>query len=386
MGLFTSFNYRMDLMKGLTPLRIGQQVARYPIVQGGMGVRISGARLAAAVANAGGIGIISTAGLGLNSPYFDPQRPGKDPQTAFFAANRLALIDELCLARTLSPTGVIGINSMVATRDHETMVRTAAAAGVNLVIAGAGLPLRLPEYTADHPEVALVPIVSSVRAAQLICRKWERQYQRLPDAIVVESPRYAGGHLGARESEVMDPALSAEQVIPALVTYLREEVGADIPVIAAGGVWDRADLEAMLALGARGVQLGTRFITTHECDAAPAYKEFHRQASPEDVVLVPSPVGLPGRALRNPFAEKAIQGVLRPQGGCFNCLHSCKWRDSRETYCILQALDRASRGDVVNGLIFAGANAGRAREMQSVAAIMQELTQEPPQALTPVGV
>ena len=374
-------------MKALTPLRIGQHVAPYPIVQGGMGVRISGANLAAAVANAGGIGIISTAGLGLNSPYFDPHQPGKQRpaqrQAQFFEANRLALIDELRLARTLSPTGVIGVNSMVATRDHETMVRTAAAAGANLVIAGAGLPLRLPEYTASYPEVALVPIVASVRAAQLICRKWSRQYDRLPDAIVVESPRYAGGHLGAKETELLDPALSAEQVIPALVTYLREEVGADIPVIAAGGVWDRADLEAMLALGARGVQLGTRFITTHECDADLAYKEFHRQATSDDVVLVPSPVGLPGRALRNPFAEQAIRqaqrganpGPLRPQGGCLNCLHSCKWRDAQETYCILQALDRASRGDVVNGLIFAGANAGRAKDLRSVAAIVQELTQ-----------
>lgn len=361
-------------MKGLTPLRIGQHIARYPIVQGGMGVRISGANLAAAVANAGGIGIISTAGLGLNSPYFDPQQPGPQRQAQFFEANRLALIDELRLARTLSPTGVIGINSMVATRDHETMVRTAAAAGVNLVIAGAGLPLRLPEYTASYPEVALVPIVSTVRAAQLICRKWERQYQRLPDAIVVESPRYAGGHLGAKASELQDPALSAEQVIPALVRYLRDEVGADIPVIAAGGVWDRADLDAMVALGARGVQLGTRFITTHECDADLAYKEFHRQATPDEVVLVPSPVGLPGRALRNPFAEQAIAGIRRPQGGCLNCLHSCKWRDAQETYCILQALDRASRGDVINGLIFAGVNAGRAKEIQSVAAVMAELT------------
>ena len=360
-------------MTPLPPLRIGQHIARYPIIQGGMGIRISGATLAAAVANAGGIGIVSAVALGLNSPYFDAKRRrGK-----FFAANRLALIDELKQARALSPEGIMGINSMVAARDHETLVRTAAENGANLVISGAGLPLKLPLYTADYPDVALVPIISTVRAARLICRKWERQYGRLPDAFVVENPKKAGGHLGAKIEELNRPGLSATQVIPELVDYLRNELGEAIPAIAAGGIWDRADIDRALALGASGVQLGTRFITTEECDADRRYKEFHLNAKPDDVTIVPSPVGMPGRVLRNPFVEKVLAGSPELKTRCLaNCLSVCKYRDTQQSYCIVQALDKAARGDVDNGLIFAGSNAGRADRMVTVAELMAELTAE----------
>jgi nitronate monooxygenase len=360
-------------VKSLPSLRIGQYTARYPIIQGGMGVRISGPNLAAAVANAGGVGIISAVGLGLSSAYFDPnQKPGVQRREAFFEANRLALRDALQQARRLSPEGVIGINSMVAARDHETTVRTAAEYGANLIIAGAGLPLQLPSYVQDYPEVALVPIVSSVRAAKVICRKWERQGQ-LPDGFVVESPRTAGGHLGAKVEELDDPALDATQVVPELVTYIQQELGTEIPVIAAGGIWDHEDIERMLALGASGVQLGTRFITTHECDAHLNYKQAHLQAQPEDVVLVPSPVGLPGRAIRNAFAEQAIAQSLNEGINCVGCLQACKFRDQQETYCILRALDRAAHGDVEHGIIFSGSNAGRVKQLQSVEQVMAEL-------------
>ncbi len=357
-------------MTTLPPLRIGKNISRYPIIQGGMGIRISGANLAGAVANAGGIGIVSAVGLGLNSTYFSfTQR--KHP---LFVANRLALIDELQKAREISPDGVIGINSMVAARDNETLVRTAVECGVNLVISGAGLPLYLPEYTEGYPDVALVPIVSSTRAAKVICRKWERQYGRLPDAFVVENPNTAGGHLGAKYQELGNIALNAEQVIPELVEYLRREVGVDIPVIAAGGVWNRADIDRMLALGAKGVQMGTRFITTDECDADMRYKEFHLHAKSEDVVIVPSPVGMPGRALKNRFVEKAIARDPDLEKRCIaNCLEVCQCRDHQETYCIIQALDKAARGDVENGLVFAGSNAGRAERMMTVAELMGEL-------------
>lgn len=357
-------------MTALPPLRIGKHIARYPIIQGGMGIRISGANLAAAVANAGGIGIISAVGLGFNSPYFDRKTRKGD----LFAANRLALIDELKKARTSSPEGIIGINSMVVARDHETLVRTAAEFGVNLVISGAGLPLNLPELTADYPDVALVPIISSPRAAKVICQKWERKYGRLPDAFVVENPNSAGGHLGAKFEELGDPTLDAEQVIPELIHYLRSQWGQEIPVIAAGGVWNRADIDRVLALGAKGVQMGTRFITTDECDADIRYKEFHLNAKPEDVVLVPSPVGLPGRALRNAFSEGAIANSPNLEKRCIaNCLQICKCRDRRETYCIIQALDRAARGDVENGLIFAGSNAGRSERIVPVTELLAEL-------------
>ena len=362
-------------MSTLPSLQIGQHLARYPIIQGGMGIRISGAQLAAAVANAGGIGVISAVALGLSSTYFDiNQANARKRREQFFAANRLALIDEIRKARTLSPTGILGINAMVVAQDYETLVRTAAEEGVNLIISGAGLPLQLPEYTAHYPEVALVPIVSSTRAARILCRKWERQYGRLPDAFVVENPNSAGGHLGAKLEELGDRALEADQVIPELITYLQQEVGQAIPVIAAGGVWDRKDIDRMLALGASGVQIGTRFITTDECDADIRYKEFHLHAKPDDVVLVSSPVGLPGRALRNAFAEKVIADSPDLEKRClFNCLHACKCRDEQQHYCIVQALDKAARGDIENGLIFSGSNAGRAQHMMTVAALMAEL-------------
>ena len=371
-------------MTKLSPLQIGQHTALYPIIQGGMGIRISGARLAAAVANAGGIGIISAVGLALNSPHFDADEPSpKRRHHQFLTASRLALMDELRKARSLSPNGIIGVNVMVAIRECDALVRTAAEQGANLIVAGAGLPLQLPAYVQDYPEVALVPIVSSVRAAQLICRKWQRQHDRLPDGLIVEDPQLAGGHLGASAETLNDPCCSASAVVPALISYLNNEFDATIPVIAAGGIWDRTDIDRALAMGANGVQIGTRFITTHECDADCRYKEFHLNAKSEDVRLVPSPVGLPGRALLNPFAERIIAGLANSEGPCLaDCLKGCKFRDVRETYCILRALDRAARGDVENGLIFSGTNAGRSKCMMSVAELMGELTA--PSSLTTV--
>jgi nitronate monooxygenase len=340
-----------------------------------MGIRISGANLAAAVANTGGIGVISAVALGLNSPYFDITQPNvRKRREQFFEANQLALIDEIKTARNLSPNGILGINVMGAAQDYETLVRTATAQGVNLIISGAGLPTQLPEFTSGYPEVALVPIVSSTRAARIICRKWERQYDRLPDAFVVENPNSAGGHLGAKSEELGDRALDAEQVIPELVAYLHQEVGQSIPVIAAGGVWDRQDIDRMLALGASGVQIGTRFIMTDECDADIRYKEFHLNAKPEDVVIIASPVGMPGRALRNAFVEKAIANSPDLEKRCLaSCLHVCKCRDEQKHYCIVQVLDKAARGDIENGLVFSGSNAGRAKRILSVTELMAEL-------------
>ncbi|PSN14307.1 nitronate monooxygenase [filamentous cyanobacterium CCP5] len=361
----------------LPTLQIGQHIAYYPIIQGGMGIRISGANLAAAVANAGGIGIISAMGLGLRSQYFDPHqgRP-KQRHENFLEANRLALIDELKTARELSPHGIIGINVMVAARGYEALVKTALQHGANLVISGAGLPLKLPEYTADFPTVALVPIVSSVRTTKIICQKWQRQYGRLPDAIVVENPMSAGGHLGAKVQDLDSVQFKADQAIPEIITYLRDDLQETIPLIAAGGIWDQADIRKALALGASGVQIGTRFITTEECDVDHRYKDFHLQAKPEDIVIISSPVGLPGRALKNPFVEQVLaKSMPRPHERCLvNCLKVCKFRDSRETYCILQALDRAAQGDMETGLVFAGSHAGRAEKILPVADLMAELT------------
>lgn len=363
----------LDRRPPLPALRLGRREARHPIVQGGMGVRISGANLAAAVANAGGVGTISAIALGLNSPHFDRDR--RDPKRRdFFAANRRALADEVAKARSLAPDGVIAVNVMMAATDAEDLIQVAAEAGADALIVGAGLPLTLPELTREFPEVALVPVVSSWRAARLICRKWQRQYRRLPDGLVVECPAHAGGHLGAKLEELESEETALDRAIPEIVTGLRSEFDSDLPVLAAGGIWDRADIDRALALGAKGVQMGTRFIPTEECDADRRYKEFHLRARPEDAVVVPSPVGMPGRALRNAFVERAIAGDASLDRRCIaSCLKQCRCRDAGEAYCILRALDRAAAGDIDNGLIFSGTNAGRAAAIVPVAAVMAEL-------------
>lgn len=357
------------MLRSLSPLKIGHHTARYPIVQGAMAVRVSGANLAAAVANAGGVGVISSLGLGLNSPYFGTQpRRGN-----FFAANQLALIDELQKARTLSPDGVLGVNILVATKDYSALAQTAAANGVNVIITAAGLPLDLPAYTADYPNVALVPMVCGLEAVQTICQTWLQRYDRLPDAFVVENSKAVGGHVG---STCDDFNSRIESLLPLIQNYLENQLQVQIPLIATGGVWDREDIDRMIALGADGVQIGTRFITTEECDADRRYKEAHLRARSEDVVIVPSPVGKPARALRNSFAKQAIAASPELERQCVaNCLESCLCRDKRQAYCILQALATAAQGDVEHGLLFSGANVGRAERIISVAELMAELTE-----------
>ncbi|XGV96640.1 MAG: NAD(P)H-dependent flavin oxidoreductase [Leptolyngbya sp. BL-A-14] len=351
----------------LPSLRLGMHIARYPIVQGAMAVRVSGAKLAGAVAQAGGVGVISSLGLGLHSPYFDPRSRHSD----FFRANQLALIDELQAARAISPTGVIGVNILVATRDYPMLAQTAAANGANLIITGAGLPLSLPEYTAGYPDVALVPMVCGLDAVQTICQTWHQRYHRLPDGFIVEHSQAVGGHIGTT-CESFDSRI--EVLLPQVRAYLQKQWGAKIPLIAAGGIWDHQDVQRMWLIAADGVQVGTRFITTEECDADRRFKECYLDASPDEVVIVPSPVGKPARALYNAFAERAIAASPALDRRCIaNCLESCLCRDTRKTYCILQALATAARGDVENGLLFSGANIGRATQITSVAAVMAEL-------------
>lgn len=351
----------------VSPLKIGQHTVRYPIIQGAMAVRVAGANLAGAVANAGGVGVISSLGLGLNSPYFSVH----PRQGNFFDANRLALIDELQKARAISPKGKIGVNILVATKDYATIARTAAANGADIIITAAGLPLTLPEYTADYPDVALVPMVCGVDAVQTICQTWLENYNRLPDAFIVENSKSAGGHIGTT-CETFDSQI--EFLLPQVKNHIRTHFGVDIPLIAAGGIWDHADVARMAAIGASGVQVGTRFITTEECDADRRYKEFHLNARPEDVTIVPSPVGKPARALQNRFAQDAVAGVSDLERQCVaNCLESCLCRDRRTSFCILQSLSRAANGDIERGLVFSGANVGRASKIMSVAEVMAEL-------------
>jgi nitronate monooxygenase len=347
-------------------LTLGKHTPVFPLIQGGMGVMISGPRLAGAAAKAGGIGTIASVGVACASPHYNGRN--------YFEANRLALRDALRDARRIAPEGILAVNCMVALTDYETHIQAACEGGTDVIISGAGLPLKLPELTRDFPQVALVPIVSSTRAAQLVLRKWEKSYGRLPDGFVVETPLHAGGHLGATKMEhVTAREFSLEEVVPELVAYLEEEVKADIPVIAAGGIWNREDMQHAFALGARGVQMGTRFACTEECDAADRFKQAYLDAKDEDVVVIMSPVGIPGRAIKNPFVAKYLEGDVTSKPCIANCLSHCSYKKDRKAFCIAQALVDAYRGDWEEGLFFCGDNVSRCSSIETVEGIFREL-------------
>ncbi len=346
-------------------LQLGKWAPRYPLIQGGMGVKISGAHLAGAVAKAGGVGTIASVGLACDSPHYT----GKN----YFEANAKALADALKEAREIAPLGVIAVNCMVALTDFVDHVRTACENGVNAIISGAGLPLSLPELTEDFPEVALLPIVSSLRALKIIVKKWSRSYDRLPDAVVVETPLHAGGHLGATKmSQVEDPEFSLEVVVPEIAAYLRDEVKADIPVIAAGGIWGHQDMMRAFDLGARGVQVGTRFACSEEGDASLRFKQAYLDATEEDVVLIKSPVGIPGRAIKNPFVARYLEGDVESKPCIANCLTHCSYRNERKAFCIAQALVDGYQGDWEHGLFFCGDNVHRCTTMEKVEEIFAD--------------
>ena len=356
-------------MVKLPVLKIGKHTPKHPIIQGAMGVKISGARLAGAVAASGGVGTIASVGLACDHPLYDGRN--------YFDINETAVAEAVTSAREAAPEGVVAVNCMAALTDFDRQVRSACRAGVDMIVSGAGLPMKLPEYTSDFPDVAIVPIVSSLKAADLIVRKWGKQYGRLPDAIVVETPLYAGGHLGATKMEhVTNPEFALERVIPELVDYVGNVVKADIPVIAAGGIWDRADIDRMFALGASGVQMGTRFVCTEECDASERFKQSYIDAIPDDVLVIMSPVGIPGRALKNPFVEKYISDCAESKPCMAACLSHCKYLENGTTFCIAQALIDAYMGDWETGLFFVGSNVVKCSEMSTVAAIFKELVGE----------
>ena len=347
------------------PLRIGKHVARYPVIQGGMGVRVSAGNLAGHVAKCGGVGLVAAPGICLNSPYYN----GKN----YFKADAEAFKAELRKAYAIAPDGIIGVNVMVALSDFEGLVRAAVEGGAKVIVCGAGLPMSLPELTADHPDVALIPIVSSLRAAQLIAKKWHKSYHRLPDAVVVEDPDTAGGHLGEKMENIGTGEYDQYATVRQVKELFRSEYGADVPVIAAGGVWDRADLEHALAEGADGVQMASRFVCTEECDAADAFKQLYIECRKEDIGLIMSPAGLPGRAiLMN--QDKIRQYDLDNATPCrLGCLKKCSYKESGERFCIVTSLDRAQRGDVDTGLIFCGTNAWKSEKITTVQAIFDEL-------------
>ena len=346
-------------MEGIT---IGEKTSKYPLIQGGMGVGVSMHRLAGAVAREGGIGIISTADIGYQEPDFY-----KNPH----AANLRAIGKELDRARAIAPDGIIGFNLMVALTDYADIARECVSCGADVIISGAGLPLDLPSYVIGTG-TKIAPIVSSARAFRLITRKWQKKYAYLPDFVVIEGPE-AGGHLGYQTEDLNNPACSLEQTIRAVAAETErifQETGRRIPIIAAGGIFDREDIRRVTALGADGVQMASRFVATEECDAAYAYKDAYIHARPEDLAIIKRPVGMPGRALNNPFIRRTSAEPERI-AHCYRCIKTCHVTDA--PYCITEALIRAVKGDVENGLIFCGSNVGRINRMTTVRELMQEL-------------
>ena len=348
----------------MSPLKIGEKTARVPLIQGGMGVGISLGNLAGTVAKEGGIGIISTAQIGFREPDFDENPSG---------ANLRAIRKEMEKARAISPDGLIGYNIMVALRDYKQHVAAAVEAGADLIISGAGLPTELPALTAGSP-VKIAPIVSTEKSAKVNLKYRARKSLTTADHVIIEGPK-AGGHLGFKKEELdfYSPERYEEEITKIIETVrgFAEEYQTEIPIIAAGGIFDVEDVRRVMALGVDGVQIASRFVTTRECDADIRYKEAYLNASKEDIVIVKSPVGMPGRAILNPFMKRVMLGEKMEHTPCHRCLARCN--PAEIPYCITDSLIRAAKGDVEEALLFCGADAYRQTRMETVKEVIDSL-------------
>lgn len=354
----------------LPKLHIGDLTVNVPIVQGGMGVGISLSGLSSAVANEGGIGVISSVGLGLVNPQ---------SKAGYRDNNKIALIEEIRKARS-NTKGVIGLNIMLAVSDFDDLVKIAIDEKVDIIFLGAGLPLKIPNtLTLDElkkSNTKVAPIVSSGRAAKLIFQSWSKNYNYVPDAIVVEGPK-AGGHLGFKREQINDKEYALEKLVPEVVKAIEpfeEEFKKSIPVIAAGGVYNGADIFKFLEMGAAAVQMGTRFVATDECDADIEFKQKFVQCKKEDLTIIQSPVGLPGRALQNEFLTDVAAGEKKPFKCPWKCLKTCDYEEA--PYCIALALTHAQKGHLNYGFAFAGANAHKIKKIISVNELITSLTKE----------
>lgn len=345
------------------PLTIRNKTARLPVVQGGMGVGISRSRLAGAVAGAGGVGMISSAQIGYDEPGFERDVQG---------CNIRAIEKHVRLAKEQADGGLVGVNVMHALQHYEEHVKAAVRAGADLVVCGAGLPADLPELVGDA-DTAIAPIVSSRKAASLLLRLWDKKYGRTADMIVIEGP-LAGGHLGFSPEQLERlPDLDYDTEISGILEEKKpyeKKYGISIPVVLGGGISDYTRVRQAMEKGVDGVQVATRFVATEECDAAPAYKQAYIDASEEDVAIIKSPVGMPGRAIRNEFIRRAELERI-PVERCFQCIRKCN--PAETPYCITRALINAVKGDLENGLIFCGARVGEIREITTVPALIEEL-------------
>jgi nitronate monooxygenase len=348
-------------------LKIGDLVPKLPIVQGGMGVGISLNNLASAVCSAGGIGVISGVEPGFYLPEYKTNKP---------LANKKALAEQIRLAQSKCPDGILGVNIMVALNNFEEMVATAVKEGINIIFSGAGLPLKLPALVKESL-TKIVPIVSSGKAADVICKYWDTKYGRIPDAVVVEGPK-AGGHLGFSLEQLKNEVeYSLEKIVKEVISVLKpfeNKYRKAVPVIAAGGIFSGKDIAEMFSVGAMGVQMATRFVATHECDASDEFKKMYINAGKDDVVIIKSPVGMPGRAIRNDYLTGVEQGQRKPVRCMYNCLKTCKPKET--PYCIADALICAQKGDFDNGFAFAGENVYKVNKISSVKEIIDEIVEE----------
>jgi len=351
------------MISKLKPLMIGDREVKIPIVQGGMGVAVSTASLASAVANCGGAGTIASVGLGYRFA---------DNDTNFLKASRRGLQEEIRLAKKLTK-GVVGVNILVAVNNYEDLARAAVEEKADFIVSGAGLPLKLPEY-AENSTTKIIPIVSSGRAADLIIRSWKRRYNRFPDAVVVEGPK-AGGHLGFSFEELASaPEDLLENLVKEVIEVTRgfeREFNAHIPVIAAGGIFTGQDAARFFKLGAQGVQMATRFVATNECSVPDAFKQMYLKATADDVVIIKSPVGMPGRSIKTDLIEKVVSGKREPFKCSYRCLRTCD--PAQVPYCIAKALFNAVAGDINKAVVFCGSNVYRINKIVSVKELMDEI-------------
>lgn len=347
-------------------LVIGNLRAKLPIIQGGMGVGISMSSLASAVANEGGIGVISSACVGMiETNLYDNYRE----------ANIRALKSEIRKTREMTD-GFLGVNIMKALTNFSDMVKTSIRERADIIFSGAGLPLNLPQYLEGSNETKLVPIVSSGRAAAIIAKKWLKKFDYIPDAFVVEGPK-AGGHLGFKPEQINDKRFTLDKLVIQVLESLRpieNKVNEKIPVIAAGGVYTGGDIRELIDLGASGVKMATRFVTTEECDASVSFKNAYIQSKKEDLEIIESPVGMPGRVIHNQFVKKVSAGEKKPFSCPYHCIKTCEKEES--PYCIALALINAQQGRMSNGFAFAGENAYRATEIISVSKLIEDLKEE----------
>lgn len=346
------------------PLVIGDLKADIPLVQGGMGVGISLGNLAGTVANLGGVGIISTAQIGFKEDDFR-ENPLK--------ANLRAIKKEFDKARRISKDGIIGFNIMSALNNYKEQVMAAVEAGADIIISGAGLPIELPELTKGY-KTKIAPIVSSKKSAEVILKYWDKKYNTTADMIVIEGPK-AGGHLGFSKEEISmyENETYDEEIIKIkqVVESYEDKYSRDIPIVLAGGISTSEDVNHAFQLGMNGVQVASAFVTTEECDANIKYKEAYVNAKKEDIVIVKSPVGMPGRAIKNKFISEVMDGKTFPPKKCLTCLKKCK--PAEIPYCITERLINAAEGNVDNALIFCGAKSYMQKKISTVQQVIKDL-------------